>query len=181
MEQNELIQLIMSSPSTQEEGEKWFKDYLLELRSNRNEMVDRILAHNEDPKDSLQKQVLLTKAKNIQNQTRGKLGELLGGVLLTQQTNATDDSLVTDKAVFETPHGKRRIDVYWENSGLAIETKMGYITNSKSIRTQIEKDAYLVQNGIICSVIWLLVKGGSMAVKMNLDKHRIAYKEGWPL
>lgn len=179
--QNELVQLIMSSLSFSKEDGISFKDYLLSLRSNRNELVDGILASSKNAEGLSQKKNLLTKAKNIQNQTRGKLGELLGRVALTQQTNATDENLVTDQAVFETPYGKRRIDVYWEKSRLAVETKMGYITNSKSIRNQIEKDAYLIQNGVIYSVVWLLIKSGSKAAKMNLKKHGIAYKEGWPL
>lgn len=154
---------------------------MLSLRSNRNELVEGILDSSKNKEDLSRKKHLLTKAKNIQNQTRGKLGELLGRVTLTQQTKATDESLVTDKAVFETPYGKRRIDVYWKNSRFAIETKMGYITNSKSIRNQIEKDAYLVQNGIISSVVWFLIKSGSKAAKANLEKHGIAYKEGWPI
>ena len=180
MDKNELIELIKLSPSLAEEGGS-FKDYLLSLRSNRNELVDGILSGKEADEKISQRKNLLIKAKNIQNQTRGKLGELLGRVALTQQTDATDESLVTDKVVFETPYGKRRIDIYWESSRIAIETKMGYITNSKSIRNQIEKDAYLVENNIVVSVLWLLIKGGSNAVILNLDKHRIAHKEGWPL
>ena len=171
----------MSSPSLSEEDGGAFKDYLLSLRSNRNELVAGILSSSKNAEDLSQKKSLLSKAKNIQNQTRGKLGELLGRVALTQHTNATDEDLVTDQAVFDTPYGKRRIDVYWKNSRLAVETKMGYITNSKSIRNQIEKDAYLVQNGDICSVVWLLIKSGSKAARMNLERHGIAYKEGWPL
>ena len=141
---NALVELIMSSPSFSEEDEKSFKDYLLSLRSNRNKLVDDILASNKNTEDLSKKKGLLIKAKNIQNQTRGKLGELLGRVALTQQTNATDERLFTDQAVFETPYGKRRIDVYWKNSRLAVETKMGYITNSKGVRNQIKKDAYLL-------------------------------------
>ena len=171
----------MTSPSLSEEDGSSFKSYLVSLRLNRNELVDGILAFNENLEELAQKKSLLIKARNIQNQTRGKLGELLGRVALTQQTNATDENLVTDQAVFDTPYGKRRIDVYWKDSRLAVETKMGYITNSKSIRSQIEKDAYLVQNGILNSVIWLLIKSGSKGVKINLKKHGIAYKEGWPL
>ncbi|NTU54104.1 MAG: hypothetical protein HGA97_10480 [Chlorobiaceae bacterium] len=180
MDKNELIKLIISSPSLTEEGNS-FKDYLSSLRVNRNELVDGILAAKESSENLSQKKALLIKAKNIQNQTRGKLGELLGRVALTQQTNATDDSLVTDKVVFVTPYGDRRVDVYWEANRIAVETKMGYITNSKSIRNQIEKDAYLVENNIVSSVLWLLIKSGSKAAIVNLDKHRIAYKEGWPL
>ena len=85
----------MSSPSLAEEDETSLKDYLVSLRSNRNELVDGILATNKDPEELSQKKRLLTKAKNIQNQTRGKLGELLGRVALTQQTSATDEDLVT--------------------------------------------------------------------------------------
>lgn len=178
---NELVELIMSSPSfTKEDGES-FKAYLKSLRSYRNEFVDDIFNSNENAEDLSTKKELLIKTKNIQNQTRGKLGELLGRIVLTQRTNATDESLTTDQAVFETPYGKRRIDVYWKNSRFAVETKMGYITNSKSIRNQIEKDAYLIQNGVISSVVWLLIKSGSKAVKSNLEKHGIAYKEGWPI
>lgn len=180
MERKKLIELIISSPSLAAEGSS-FKDYLSNLRSNRNELVDSILATKESHEKSSQKKILLVKAKNIQNKTRGKLGELLGRVALTQKTNATDVNLVTDQAVFETPYGKRRVDIYWEARRIAVETKMGYVTNSKSIRNQIEKDAYLVKNNIVTSILWLLIKGSSKSVIMNLDKNGIVHKEGWPL
>jgi len=81
--QNELVKLIMSSPSLSEEGGGTFKDYLLSLRSNRNDLVAGILSSSKDAEDLPQKKSLLSKAKNIQNQTRGKLGEFLGRVALT--------------------------------------------------------------------------------------------------
>lgn len=178
MKKKELIELIISSLSLTNNNEKLFKNYLLSLRSNRNELVNGIVSSSTNAKV---KKLLLTKAKNIQNQTRGKIGELLGRIAITQQTEAIDTDLVTDKAIFNTPYGKRRIDVYWEKNSFAVETKMGYITNSKNIRNQIKKDAYLVNNGNIQSVMWMLIKGGSKNVKLNLDEHGISYKEGWPL
>ncbi len=180
-EKNELIRLLMSSPSLAEDDPKLHKAYLTSLRANRNELVDGILASNNKPDRLTQKKSLLTKSKNIQNQTRGKLGELLGRVALTQQTEATDKDLVTDKAIFDTPYGQRRIDLYWHPRRIAVEPKIGYITNTKSIRNQIEKDAYLVKQDRLYSVIWLLIKSGSKSARENLDKHGIRYKVGWPL
>ena len=174
-----LIELIMSSPSLAEEGYVSPKEYLEGLRQNREQFVSKMLsAQGNVP--SKRRRELLTKTMNIQNRTRGRLGELLGRVVLTQQTDATDSNLTTDKVVFETPYGKRRVDVYWEDRKLAVETKMGYITSSSRIRAQIAKDAYLLKEGQVDSVVWLLINGGSMNAKMLLAENGIAFKEGWP-
>lgn len=176
-----LIELIMSSPSLAEEGYVSPKEYLAGLRQNREQVVSKMLSSAQDNVPSKYRSELLAKTMNIQNRTRGRLGELLGRVVLTQQTDATDSSLTTDKAVFETPYGKRRIDVYWEDRKLAVETKMGYITSSSRIRAQIAKDAYLLQEGKVNLVVWLLMNGGSMNAKLLLAKNGIAFKEGWPI
>ena len=113
----------------------------------------------------------------LQNRTRGRLGELLGDISL----NAPQKVLVRDKAIFATPLGGRRVDIYWPALGLALEAKMGRVTLTSRIRKQIGKDAWLLDQGVFQRVVWLLVQGGSQKVLTTLKDSSIEVEEGWPV
>ncbi len=175
-----LRELILASPSLADTGDADHHGYLHSLRAQCDALIDKLIAAHAPANEAQKRRELLNQTKNIQNRTRGRLGELLGRVALTQATPACDDDLQTDAISFETPHGKRRIDVYWAAQQLALETKMGYVTLSRQIRAQIEKDAFLLANGQLETVIWLLMKDGSPRLKELLTQQGIDYKIGWP-
>jgi hypothetical protein len=115
----------------------------------------------------------------IQNHTRGKLGELWGEVLLTSQLRADEKDLEGDSAVFWTPIGRRRVDVFWPNHRLALEAKSGLVFLSKSIRNQIDKDKYLLEHGVLARVIWILLQGASSRVREALRKAGVTVIDGY--
>ena len=94
---------------------------------------------------------------------------------------AEQENIENDTAIFETPFGKRRVDIYWKDRRIAVEAKMGYVYASKSIINQVKKDAFLSKNNTFSKVIWLLIKGGSKRLKLELINKGIEVIEGWPL
>jgi len=155
-------------------------NYKVELRKNRKLILESILNKNSGISSDQQKHIL-RKATSIQNHTRGKLGELLGEVFLTANRFAEPDNIENDTATFDTPFGRRRVDLYWKDMQIALEAKMGYVYASKSILNQIEKDVFLSKNKTFSKVIWLLIKGGSKRLKQELNAKGIEIIEGWPL
>ncbi len=155
-------------------------NYKKELRKNRKLFLESILEKNIGLSETEQKSVF-RKTISIQNRTRGKLGELLGEVSLTAEKKVEQKDLKTDSAVFETPFGKRRVDIYWRAKKVAVETKMGYVYASKSIINQAKKDNFLLKNNSFNRVIWLLIKGGSKSLKSELKNRQIEIIEGWPV
>jgi hypothetical protein len=115
----------------------------------------------------------------IQNHTRGKIGELWGEVLLTSQLRADEKDIECDSSVFWTPFGRRRVDVFWPNYSLALEAKSGMIFFSRSIRKQIDKDKYLLEQGVFSRVIWVLLQGASQRVREALQNAGIIVIDGY--
>lgn len=122
----------------------------------------------------------LQKMTAIQNETRGKLGELFGEVSLTANGMADERDISRDTVVFSTPYGKRRIDVWHNERRHALEVKSGYACLSKFVRNQIRKDKFLMENGTVASVSWRLMKGGSTPLVKILEANKIEVLLGWP-
>lgn len=57
---------------------------------------------------------------------------------------------------FSTPMGARIVDQF--SNGIAHESKVGYVSLTKSIKNQILKDRYLVQNDLIKGSHWHFFK-----------------------
>jgi len=78
--------------------------------------------------------------------------------------------------VFDTPFGKRRVDLYSEKEKLIIEVKSGYARSRAFIRKQIKKDAYIVKNNPkITKAVWILFRGGTKPLIDYLKKYHIEY------
>ncbi len=56
--------------------------------------------------------------------------------------------------VFSTPWGNRVVDAYNKATDVIAEAKYGYVSLTQFIQAQIEKDAYLLQEGAVKSVEW---------------------------
>ncbi|HEU5004348.1 MAG TPA: RHS repeat-associated core domain-containing protein, partial [Actinomycetota bacterium] len=85
---------------------------------------------------------------------------------------------------FQTALGARRVDVLTQD-GLAIESKVGYTSLTKSIQLQIAKDQLLMQNPAISGVEWVFSAsavtgqvGPSGPLAEALDKAGIAWSIG---
>ena len=88
-----------------------------------------------------------------------------GGILgdkVFSSWQAAEDALraalnsATDVAprMFNTEYGTRIADAYNKATGVIAEAKYGYQSLSTFIQTEISKDLYLLQNGIVTSVEW---------------------------
>lgn len=174
-----LRELLNTSPSVENESGERLQDYLKSLRKNR-ESVLAVWAQKYGEKTETTK-AFRRALTSLQNRTRGHLGEWLGRVYLPQTYQVTDDALQTDKIVFETPMGDRRIDVWWAERSVAVECKMGYVSANASTRRQIAKDCHLVGTGRVSQCAWLLIKGGSAKLKARLRRAGIPFQIGWPL
>jgi RHS repeat-associated protein len=81
----------------------------------------------------------------------------------------------------DTSFGTRIVDVL-DNSRVAHESKVGYVSNSASIRNQVQKDAELIQSGAINGATWHFYRSGvtgkigpSKQLISNLEKNGIDY------
>lgn len=71
---------------------------------------------------------------------------------------------------FDTPMGKRFVDLYNAENKIAFEVKSGRITHRKFIQRQIAKDKYLLENSLrINRVIWMLFEGASLPTLRALN------------
>ena len=173
------------SPSTEKA-----RSYISELRDYREDGFAQLLAQEGHTvasfeeafgSDTLErfKRDYTSQFMMIQNQTRGKLGELWGEVLLTSQLRADEKDIERDSSVFWTPFGRRRVDVFWANHLLALETKSGRVILSKNTRKQINKDKYLLEHGVFSRVIWVLLQGVSRRAREALQAAGIDVIDGY--
>lgn len=78
--------------------------------------------------------------------------------------------------VYSTPYGKRRIDLFIPETGVAIEVKSGYGRSRKFIREQIKKDTYIVANEPeIKQIVWVCFRGATKPLIALLQKNGIDY------
>ena len=153
--------------------------YKKELRTNRQRFLSALRTKYGDLPPDVEK-LYLQKMTAIQNETRGKLGELFGEVSLTANGMADESDIFRDTVVFSTPYGKRRIDVWHDERKHALEVKSGYACLSKIVRNQIRKDKFLMENGTVACVSWRLMKGGSTPLINILEANKIEVLLGWP-
>lgn len=152
------------------------EDYREGLRRNREGFVDALVS-DESPDT---RAALLRRVAAIQSETRGKLGELFGEVALTALEHAVESMITRDRQVFDTPFGKRRIDVWDVATRHAVEVKSGHVTYRRFVRRQVAKDAWLLQAGQVERVTWRLLNGGSAPLLRALAAHGIGVEIGWP-
>jgi hypothetical protein len=75
--------------------------------------------------------------------------------------------------------GLRRLDNFLAIGNEAIESKMTYVVASRRIRLQIAKDAWLLGQGLLSRVSWILYGGGSFRLKALLAESGITIIDGW--
>lgn len=147
------------------------ENYKKELRQNRALKADEILKDFID-QYGLRKN-LLTEITLLQNRTRGSLFELMGELTISNIYNIKN--LQTQK-IFNTPIGKRKVDLFSTTERLMIEIKSGYARSNAFTRKQIKKDAYLVRhNSDVDKCVWLLYRGATQPLKRYLEKYNIEY------
>ena len=152
------------------------KGYLKELHRNRefkaNEILkDKLQETGALPEDSRER--IIKSISLIQNRTRGPLFELMAEVILAKIYKFEN---YDRQAVFETPYGKRRIDLYIPDQKLAIEVKSGYARSRKFVRTQIKKDHYVLRNNPeVEKIVWICFRGATKPLISYLKKHDIEY------
>ena len=73
------------------------------------------------------KKRMLRQFRTLKNKARGYFGEFYGQIFLEVTYGITTYETTIDKKIFETPYGKRRIDVFWDTNKLALESKMGKV------------------------------------------------------
>lgn len=113
---------------------------------------------------------------SIRSRTRGRLGEVMASSLFPMDVR---DQVQLDRMVFDTPHGQRRIDNYLPETRQAVESKYVRITASARTKKQILKDAYLLKEGAVSEVIWVLFYGGSSRVMQMLKDNNIQVVDCW--
>ena len=93
----------------------------------------------------------------------------------------TRDALGGIKRTFQIETSERRVvDCYTAYDNTAIEVKYGYQGNSFRIKTEVKKDAYLLNNGIVDRVEWIFYRsaisgtvGGSQSLLNSLENTHI--------
>jgi len=91
-------------------------NYLIDLRNNRDKKANEILKDDLIDKFGLRKS-LLKEITLIQNRGRGNIFELLAETAISKTFNIPPQDLDKQK-IFDTPYGKRRIDLYHEETGI---------------------------------------------------------------
>lgn len=152
------------------------KKYLKELRENRDFKATEIVKNslNDSGVDvrDLNKN-LLRDISLIQNRTRGPLFELMAEVIIG---NVFGVNKFDKQIVYSTPYGKRRIDLFIPETGVAIEVKSGYGRSRKFIREQIKKDNYILANEPnVKQIVWVCFRGATKPLIALLQKNGIEY------
>jgi len=112
------------------------------------------------------------KAASVISHTRGHLGELMTTMLFPKEQR---NDVVVDKITFNTPYGQRRIDNYHPATKIAVESKNTRVVARKSIRNQIRKDSYLLEQRLCTEITWVLFRGASKRVISLLDNSGIKH------
>ena len=157
--------------NTTPDKKRKMKKYQKELKRSRSVKADKILKDFVD-KHGLKKK-LLKELTLLQNRTRGNLFELMGEVSMNSVFRISD---FEQQKTFDTPLGKRRIDLFSEKEGLIVEVKSGYARSRAFVRKQIEKDFYIVKNyPKVKKAVWLLFRGATQPLIKCLEKYNIEY------
>ena len=147
------------------------KNYLKKLKKNRSIKADEILK-GFVTEHGLRKR-LISEITLLQNRTRGDLFELMGSLTVSNVYNIKD---FTSQKVFETPLGKRKVDLFSEKEQIIIEVKSGYARSNSFTRKQIQKDVYIVNNYTeVKKAVWILFRGGTKPLIHCLEKSNIEY------
>lgn len=145
------------------------KSYIRELRQNRDfkatEFFKNSLFKTGVEIKDLQKRFLSDIAL-LQNRTRGPLFKLMAEVMIGNVFNVSE---FDRQAVFTTPDGVRRFDLFVPSQGIAFEVKSGYVRLRSFTSEQINKDRYLLENDErVKRVIWVCFRGATAPLERTL-------------
>lgn len=165
---------------------KQTKEVLFVIKQNKAyiEKIDAQITKYSVIKDRLveisnEANTLAEKMKRMYFRERNVAAEIMLGFYLHYELGIKSGTFDTDRKVFETPYGKRRLDAYYKPLSVALESKLGYVCLSKRVRSEIQKDKYLLSNGIISRCIWVLYSGGSKPLIRELEDSNIEISIGW--
>jgi hypothetical protein len=148
------------------------KKYQKDLKQLREQKADQILKDDLIDKYGLRKG-LLKEITLIQNSSRGRIFEIMGEVTIAKVFDVED---FDKQKVFNTPYGKRRIDLYSKEKGVIIEVKSGYARSKAFIRKQIQKDLYILENeSHIKKAVWICFRGATKPLMKLLENSNIDY------
>lgn len=137
-------------------------EYIHQLRHNREFRATELLKSSLDNQGVKVKTLggnFLKEIALLQNRTRGPLFELMAEVMIVKAFNLSE---FNRQAVFITPFGVRRFDLYVKSGGIAFEVKSGYARLRSFTRKQIQKDRYLLENDeTVKRVIWVCFRGAT--------------------
>lgn len=152
------------------------KEYLKNLKENRDFKATEILRSSLNDSGVNIKEInknLLRDISLIQNRTRGPLFELMAEVIIGNVFGVKD---FKKQNVYKTPYGKRRVDLFIAETGVAIEVKSGYGRSRKFIREQIKKDKYiLTHEPDVKQIVWVCFRGATKPLIALLNKNGIQY------
>jgi len=152
------------------------KNYQKELKKNRDFKATEIINNSFEKSDidiKVLNRNLLRDISLIQNRARGPMFELMAEVIIR---NAFGIKNFNKQNVYSTPYGKRRIDLFLPETGVAIEVKSGYARSKKFIREQIKKDNYILNNEpLVKQIVWMCFRGATKPLIVFLKKNNIEY------
>jgi hypothetical protein len=148
-------------------------DYKHELRSRRPKADLIVLLKQQSIDPAMFARSFYADFITLQNRTRGAVFEVVGEALA--RTLLGDTETAKKQHCVETPYGVRRVDLWYARTGVALEIKSGFIAGSRSIREQIQKDAWLLTSGAATRIVWLLFRGATQRTRDALDRMRIEW------
>lgn len=109
----------------------------------------------------------------IQNRARGQLFEKMAEIMIGNAFGVRD---FKKQICFMTPHGKRKIDLFIGETGVAVEVKSGYGRLCKFTKEQIEKDRFILEHEPeVSQVVWMCFRGATRPLIASLKKNGIDY------
>ena len=148
-------------------------DYKRDLRAFRPKSELIALLEEQGVDRSSFDRSFFTEIVNLQNRTRGAVFEIVGETLAQTLLGKTETA--AQQHCIDTPHGGRRIDLFYPTLGVALEIKSGFIVHSRSIRMQIQKDEWLLSTATVSRIVWLLFRGGTQRTRDALDRAGIEW------
>lgn len=150
--------------------------YLDDLKKNRSfkatEIIQSSLEKAGIKKSELDKS-LFQKISLIQNRNRGPLFELMTEAIIERVFGINE---FDRQAVFKTPFGDRRIDLFIPDNKIAIEVKSGYARSTAFTRNQIMKDNYLIQHTAeVERVVWFCFRGATNPLMKFLSTNGVEF------
>jgi hypothetical protein len=157
---------------------------IIEVLNARIIKISKLIKRSKKIENSLlliKKEVLASarKTKHMFFRERFITAEITLEYFLAKELGIYCKTLEQDTKLFSTPYGKRRLDCYHSNLKIALESKLGYCCLSKRIRDEINKDIYLLAEGLISRCVWVLFSGGSKPLINKLKTTKIVVYVGW--